>query len=254
MNEIQFELQSIIDNFSYNKKHIIVLEAGCGSLSRFNFGQNVEIVGIDISEKQLESNSALDKKILGDIQYYEFEPELFDIIICWNVLEHLEKPKLAMKNFVKAVKNNGLVILSLPNVFSLKGLITKFTPHYFHLFVYKNIYGLRNAGQNDIGPFRTHLRFSTSAVGIKKFAYKNGFSIEYFSGSDVLDAHSWVGQQLKGSNIVYIVFRFLTIFLKIITFGKLGDSEFVIVLRKVFIRRAYEDLRCPLNHPFWHIS
>jgi 2-polyprenyl-3-methyl-5-hydroxy-6-metoxy-1,4-benzoquinol methylase len=88
------KLQSVISHqLLSNKKNIRVLEAGCGSASHFNFGQNAYLVGIDISEEQLKSNSVLNEKILGDIQVYNLPVTNFDVIVCWYVLEHLPEPE-----------------------------------------------------------------------------------------------------------------------------------------------------------------
>lgn len=225
------EIQSIIDEFAMNKAQIKVLEAGCGSISKVEFPPNAYIVGIDISEKQLQRNTIVNEKISGDIQYYSFGPQSFDIIISWYVLEHLSEPKLALKNFSKAIKKDGLIILAMPNVLSLKGLITKFTPHWFHVFVYKYFFGRENAGKDDVEPFKTYLRFSLALSSLKRFAAKNGFRIEYFSNPDALDR--WVGSSLqKKSKIVYIFIKHFGEFLKILSFGKIGKSEIIIILKK----------------------
>ena len=86
MSEIYFEVQSIINKFSSGKLQLKVLEAGCGSISKVEFQENTYIVCIDISQKQLERNTIIDEKILGDVQYYNFHPKAFDIIISWYVL------------------------------------------------------------------------------------------------------------------------------------------------------------------------
>ena len=136
-------LQDLVDK-QLNGRAVRLLEAGCGSASHINFGGDVWITGIDISNKQLERHSSLNEKVLGDIQCYEFAPRSFDAIICWDVLEHLPQPKLALRKFAQAIKPGGIVILKLPNVLSLKGLITKFFPHYFHVLAYRYFYGEKN--------------------------------------------------------------------------------------------------------------
>jgi 2-polyprenyl-3-methyl-5-hydroxy-6-metoxy-1,4-benzoquinol methylase len=73
-----------------------VLEVGCGSNSQLKFTKSNEVTGIDISKDQLERNSYLKNKILGDIQTYNFESKKYDLVICWDVLEHLDKPKMAI--------------------------------------------------------------------------------------------------------------------------------------------------------------
>lgn len=218
-------LQSIVDKLLNNKTNIKVLEAGCGYTGYIKFRQNAYIVGIDISEKQLQRNTKLNEKILGDIQYYNFKSLIFDVIICWNVLEHLPKPELALKNFSTAIKDDGIIILVLPNVLSLKGLITKYTPHWFHVFVYKYMYGFKNAGSNETGPFKTYLKFFLSPTAIKKFV-SNSFKIEYFSYYDIQE-------DLFQKKYIYFAYRLFKIFLKIISFGKTGDSDYIIVLKKI---------------------
>ncbi len=224
-------IQQIINEFADHKAQLKVLEAGCGSISKVEFPRNTHITGIDISENQLRRNTLIDEKILGDIQYYRFKPKSFDIIISWYVLEHVPRPELALKSFAEAIKEGGLVIFAVPNVFSLKGFITKFTPHWFHVFIYKYLHGWKDAGKSDIGPFKAYLRFSIAPLSIKNFARKNGFQIELFSTFDAFNY--WVGTSIKEkSKLGYLFIKNLLAFLKTISFGKIGDSEFAVVLKK----------------------
>ncbi len=78
-----------------------VLEAGCGSLSHFDFSDQTYVVGIDISAEQLEKNPMLHERILGDIETYEFSPNEFDIIVCWYVFEHLPHPEQALRRLLR---------------------------------------------------------------------------------------------------------------------------------------------------------
>ena len=150
------KLQSVVDNCLKGKNNIRALEAGCGAKSYIKFKQNAYIVGIDISEKQLQRNTTVDEKILGDIQFYDLKPCSFDAIISRYVLEHVPKPQLALKNFLKALKEEGIIVLVLPNVMSLKGLLTKFTPHWIHILVKRYIFKKKNAGKDDATPFKTY--------------------------------------------------------------------------------------------------
>jgi SAM-dependent methyltransferase len=231
MIERILKLQEFIDNLLDVKADVIVLEAGCGSTSFFRFKQRVHIVGIDISEKQLLRNTVLDERILGDIQYHEFQPSSFDVIVCWNVLEHLPKPKLALKKFAVAVKDDGIIVLGLPNVFSLKGLLTKYLPYRFHVLIYRYLFGKRNAGKDDIGPFKTYLRFSITPTAIKKFAVNNGLKVVYFDTHDALDA-----DYLRRNKIAYVTYKILRAFAEFVSLGKLGNSDFIIVLHKTMIQ------------------
>src|SRR5215469_10920312 len=91
-------LQDLVDK-QLDGRAVRLLEAGCGSASHIHFGSDIWITGIDISQKQLDRHLSLNEKILGDIQRYDLAPRSFDAIICWDVLEHLQQPNLALRKF-----------------------------------------------------------------------------------------------------------------------------------------------------------
>ena len=225
-------LQAVLDKELAGKSNLKILEAGCGSISKVQFKPGSHIVGIDISEKQLERNKVINEKIRADIQYYDFKPEEYDVIMCWYVLEHLKKPELALQNFSKALKKGGILILGVPNLFSLKGLITRFTPHWFHIFVYRYIYKRKDAGKNDVGPFKSYIKLPISKGRLIKFASKNGYQIVYLENRDAI-SDSWVGTEISNrSKLLFYGLSGLKFLLKVVSFGKIGNSEITLVLRK----------------------
>lgn len=231
MEKYTTKIQKIVDEYQNKVGSYNLLEAGCGSISQLKFNSNAFVSGIDISQKQLDRNAIIDEKILGDIQSYQLESNTFDIIICWHVLEHLRFPKQAIQNFFKAAKKNAIIILASPNPFSIKGLVTKFSPHWFHVFVYRYIYGRKDAGKDDNAPFKTFLKFSLSLEAISNFAIENNLKVELIVTLDALNG--WVGELFKKkSKIAFYFLKFLRATVKVISFGKITDSDYVIVLRK----------------------
>jgi ubiquinone/menaquinone biosynthesis C-methylase UbiE len=226
MSQKILNLQTFI-NSELRGESVCLLEAGCGSASNLNFGDNVRMVGIDISKKQLERNAMLHEKIVGDIQHHEFPPDSFDAIVCWDVLEHLPQPKLALRQFARAVKPGGIVILKLPNVLSVKGLVTKYLPHKLHVLAYRYIYGDKNAGKNDTAPFKTFLRFSISAKAIKKLCGQGGLATIFFATYDV-SSINWL-QRKKAAHFLYVT---LWKTFNLLSLGGIGESELIIVLKK----------------------
>lgn len=225
------ELELFLDKELGLRDEISVLEAGCGSASYFDFKQRTHLTGIDISERQLHRNTQLQKAILGDVQYFDFEPSSFDVIICWAVLEHLPHPELALRNFVRAIKQDGIIVLQLPNVLSIKGLLTKYTPLCIHTWYYKHLFGRNNAGKEDVGPFRTYLRYSTAPNRIKKFASQSGLQTVYFETLDVADLSYWKRKR-RAARVLISAYKILRDFFRFASFGKIGDSDFIIVLKK----------------------
>jgi len=223
----QTELQTLVDTILYGKTSYRLLEAGCGSASHLSFKSNVYRVGIDISEKQLQRNTDLNEEIQGDIQEYDLQPSSFDVIVCWDVLEHLSNPQKALERFARAIKDEGIIILKLPNVLSLKGLLTKFLPHPFHVMYYRYYFGNRYTCREGSGPFKTYLRLSIAPNAIKKFAANNGLRIIYFKEYDILNS-DWFLRKKMACNI----YKALKTFVGFMSFGNLSDSDFVIVLMK----------------------
>lgn len=173
---IEEEIQAILDDYLSRHDRPVLLEAGCGSTNTFRL-DGYRLVGIDISAKQLERNSELDEALLGDVQDYAFEPNAFDVIICWNVLEHVPAPLRALENFARALKDGGILIVEAPNPLSLKGLVTKFTPHALHVLFYRYVRNMPNAGKADTAPFKTFLRFSLVPARLRRFARANGLEV-----------------------------------------------------------------------------
>lgn len=185
-------LQALVDDFVGGKDSVSVLEAGCGSTSYVTMGLRARVTGLDISAKQLERHPELDERILGDVETYPLERDHFDLIVCWDVLEHLRHPRRAVANLACSLGPGGLLVLALPNVLSLKGLITKFTPHAFHVWVYRRLFGWPDAGTDDRGPFRTFLRFEAAPEPMQRFAGEHGLAVDLFAAYE-----SWSQQELR---------------------------------------------------------
>src|SRR5947209_10828787 len=173
------QLQSFINMSLCDRGPIKVLEAGCGSRSNIKLPENISayLVGIDISEEQLQMNSVVHEKIVGDIQSYVLPSSEFDVIICWWVLEHVLHPEKALDNFLRSMKEDGLLILTVPNILSIKGLLTKYSPQCFHIWVHRKFWKFFSV--KGFIPFRTYLKFSISPVSLRRFAAKNNLSIEF---------------------------------------------------------------------------
>lgn len=219
-------LQSLVNKSLSNRKCIKILEAGCGSYSYISVPNDKSyIVGIDISEEQVQKNAVVHEKIVGDIQTYPLLPSEFDVIVCWWVLEHLSQPQKALHNFLQAIKEGGIIILAVPNVFSIKGLIAKYTPFWFHKWCYRTFFP--NKGYT---PFPTFLRFSISPLSIRRFAIKNGLSIEY---SCLYAPPSW-GKTLEKHPLINVGWQLIRQIVKVLSLGRIdvGLTEYIILLKK----------------------
>ncbi len=111
----------IISEISKNSK---VLEVGCytGYMTEYlTKVLNCKVTGIEIDEVAGKfAEKFAEKIIIGDVETLDLEKylngEKFDYIILADVLEHLKEPEKTVKKLLKFIKNNGLFLISIPNV------------------------------------------------------------------------------------------------------------------------------------------
>ncbi len=174
-----------------------VLDAGCGSRLHADTLADLlpdcdrHVVGIDVSEAALDLNSAIDEKIVGDVQTFRLPPASFDLVICQDVLEHLPKPYDALENIVAAVRPGGWVFIRVPHVLSPKALITKFTPLRLHILIYRHYFEWESAGEPGRGPFKTYLRFGLRPSVLSRYAAEHGMEVERIEEVETQGAQMW---------------------------------------------------------------
>ena len=52
----------------------------------------------------------------------------------------------ALLGFCESLKQGGLILIGAPNPKSLSGVVTKYSPHWFHVWFYRHVRGDKNAG------------------------------------------------------------------------------------------------------------
>jgi 2-polyprenyl-3-methyl-5-hydroxy-6-metoxy-1,4-benzoquinol methylase len=176
------EVQEFIAN-RLSGKSVRVYEAGGGSLSVLPLSSmnHPTITVVDIEEIQLRKNSYAHVKVLGDIQTYAFTPNSFDLIVCYNVIEHLNLVDQAIRQFHSALAPGGLLFIGAPNPESLFGLVTKYSPHWFHVWVYRVIMKHKDAGKPGQLPFRTIYHPLVSPKALMEFCAQIGFKVIYYN-------------------------------------------------------------------------
>jgi len=117
VNKRLWKYQSLLEPYLVNGKTKI-LEIGCytGNMLIF-FPSKVEYWGIDFDDKAIEIAKKRGAKIIKCHLDVDDLPitDKFDIIICTEVLEHLVHPAKMAENIKKLMKDNGIVLISLPN-------------------------------------------------------------------------------------------------------------------------------------------
>jgi 2-polyprenyl-3-methyl-5-hydroxy-6-metoxy-1,4-benzoquinol methylase len=145
-----------------------VLEIGChtGYFSYWLKRKKCEVVGVDIFGPCLDiANQYLIKSIKGNIEddltYYEIEKSKYDVILFMHVLEHLVNPHELLKRFKNLLKQDGKIIICLPNISNWNSRVS----------IIKGNFNYTESGLMD----KTHLRFfnyNTSIEMIEDTGYK----------------------------------------------------------------------------------
>jgi len=160
---------------------LAIYEAGGGSTSflPLNVLDRAHVTVVDIDENQIRNNTYAQQTILADIQSYRFQPETFDLVICYNVIEHLPDVEAALLRFCEALKQGGLILIGAPNPASLSGVVTKYSPHWFHVWFYRHVRGDKNAGLPGQAPFPTFFHPLVSLPMLEAFAAQHGLQVIY---------------------------------------------------------------------------
>lgn len=160
---------------------LAIYEAGGGSCSVVppELLSRSKITVVDIDEDQVRNNTYAHEAILGDVQAYRFGQETFDLVICYNVIEHLPHVDAALLNFRDALKRGGMILIGAPNPRSLSGVVTKYSPHWFHVWFYRHIRGIKDAGLPGEPPFPTFFHPLVTLPRLEAFAAASGLEVIY---------------------------------------------------------------------------
>lgn len=178
-----------------------ILEAGCGRNWMLKLeGIRYVLTGVDLDRAALEVRKTtlkdLDEIFEGDLRYVDLGENRFDVIYNSFVLEHIEGAEVALRNFVKWLKPDGLIIIRIPDPNCVYGFITRISPHWFHVFYYRRIFGYQDAGKPGHAPYRAYYDPVVSRKGIRRFCQENNLTIEAEYGEGYLKVGSGITQVL----------------------------------------------------------
>ncbi|OFY68477.1 MAG: hypothetical protein A2V64_00180 [Bacteroidetes bacterium RBG_13_43_22] len=118
-NNLRMDLISLIPENENNR----ILEIGAGScetlieIKKLKLAK--EVVGVELIklEDSQQDNPEIDRLIIGNIEDLEIDlpGNYFDVIICGDIIEHLIEPEAALRKLHNHLKQNGIIILSIPN-------------------------------------------------------------------------------------------------------------------------------------------
>lgn len=93
---------------------------GCGDKGQLHFlSQHTELtIGLDASKQELKKARALNLEnialVQGDCLHAPFKDDVFDVVICHHLLEHLIRPEQGMTSIRRLLRNKGYCFIKVP--------------------------------------------------------------------------------------------------------------------------------------------
>lgn len=165
---------NVIDCVTAGPARQKILDTACGNgwLASLYRAEH-EVVAIDIADANLQRLRALGiTAIKHDLeQPLPFGDGVFDTVVCSEILEHLFRPDLLLREVMRVLKPGGRVIVTVPNLHGLRNrfdvLVGKRTP-----FIEFRIYEDRTDQLSHVGV--QHIRHYTFA-GMRSVLQAVGF-------------------------------------------------------------------------------
>lgn len=168
---------------SFPSKEKTLLDVGCGTGDFLNVAKdnNWMVSGIEPNEKaRAVANQKTGNTVFGIDQLIKFEPNSFDVITLWHVLEHLPKLDNHIAIFESLLKSNGRLVIAVPNFKSYdakhyKSFWAAFdVPRHLWHFSQQSISKLVEKSNMELIEVRP-MTFDSYYVALLSEKYKNGF-------------------------------------------------------------------------------
>lgn len=123
-----------------------LLDVGCGNGAFLSFAEKMgyDVTGLDFNRYSIEAGKqafGLEKLYSCTVEDFalKFPSEKFDVITCFEVLEHLDKPNQFMQTLKGLLKSQGYIAMSVPNRYTFLNPIgeSNYPPHHITRWSYK---------------------------------------------------------------------------------------------------------------------
>ncbi len=118
-----------------NKKRPKILDLACADGSFIDLAAqkfSAESFGLDITPQNIKkAQKKLNHAKVHDLNLpFPYQPNTFDLIFALEIIEHLFDTDQFLKNIHRILKPQGILILSTPNLASIKNRLRLLTNHY----------------------------------------------------------------------------------------------------------------------------
>jgi SAM-dependent methyltransferase len=141
-----------------------VLDAGCG----VGYGTRLladhgpaRLVGVDISAEALAHAPAeVAELVEADLRELPFEPDSFDVAVCFEVIEHVQDHERVLDELRRVVRPGGTLLISSPN----RDVYAPGNPHHVHEFVPEELRAALERRFDPVVLHGQHVMLSTAIV------------------------------------------------------------------------------------------
>jgi len=136
-----------VEKYATQRGHLLDIGCSTGRFLKIARDRGWDVKGVELVEKAAQiarQEYYLDVSI-GSFKSIPLQENYYDIITLWDVLEHLPSPKDTLQKTHHLLKNNGILVFSIPNLASFdrflfgSAWIGWDAPRHFTLFSSENL-------------------------------------------------------------------------------------------------------------------
>jgi len=143
-----------------------VLDAGCGvgyGVAMLAEAGASRVVGLDIAPEAVQDaisrTSSIGEFVVGDLERLPFTPCSFDVAVCFEVIEHVDRRELALDELRRVLRPGGVLIMSSPN----RNVYLPGNPHHVHEYTPSELHAALTKRFRHVTLYRQH-QWITSLV------------------------------------------------------------------------------------------
>ena len=171
----------LINSFKSEEKNLLDIGCGTGDFLQIAQKNNWSVSGIEPNAQAREiANKKTKESVFETEQLLNFKEQSFDVITLWHVLEHLPKLEDHVSVFKNLLKENGTLIIAVPNH---KSYDAKYYKKYWaafdvprHLWHFNKTSISKLFGTKKMNVVKTlPMKFDAYYVSLLSEKYKSGF-------------------------------------------------------------------------------
>ncbi len=164
----------IIKKKSHKRSRILEIGSGNGFLLKKMYNSGYDITGIEISKERRDISRKLSNAPVLDYNVFDGLKSLgqFDLVLLFQVFEHVTQPINFLKILSKFLKKNGTIIIEVPNVNDFQLDLNQFYQNWFWQKAHVNYFS-----EKILTKILKKLHFQKIEVkGIQRYSIENMFN------------------------------------------------------------------------------